>query len=269
MPFSAKIGLILVGLFVSVAILAPLLEPYSPGEQSLERRFEGPSPSHLLGLDGLGRDVLSRLLRGSQVSLLVAVSATLLAVAVGVIVGSLAGFLGGRVDLLISGVVDIFLAFPGILLAIALVAVLPPGKMNVIVALAVMGWTGYARLVRGQVIKLRELEFVLASEASGAGGARIVTRHILPNVLSPVLVQASLGMGGVILAEASLSFLGLGVAEGVPSWGSMLADGWQAAMLGISHPSLAPGFAIFCTILGFNFLGDGLRDWLDPKTLRL
>lgn len=219
-----------------------------------------------MGKDDLGRDVFSRLLLGARVSLLVAVSATLLSLLIGLPLGTIAGYYRGWVDESISRVLDIFLAFPGILLAMALVAVLQPGLWNVVIALGAIGWTGYARLVRGQVLKVREMDYVTSSRAIGARDFRVLSRHILPNILNPILVQATLGMAGIIISEAGLSFLGLGVTEPTPSWGAMLHAGAQH-LERAPHLALFPGIAIMLTVLSFNFLGDGLRDWLDPRTI--
>jgi peptide/nickel transport system permease protein len=187
--------------------------------------------------------------------------------AVGMLFGSIAGYFGGRVDDLISRVIDVLMAFPGILLAIALVAVLGPSLVNVVLALSVIGWVGYARLVRGQALRARELEFVQAARACGASSARIVLRHILPTAIPAVVVQGTLGMAGAIIAEAALSFLGLGVQPPTPSWGTML-DAGRAHLFDAPHLTIFPGLAIATLVLGFNFLGDGLRDRVDPKMVR-
>jgi len=257
-------GAALVALVLLVALLGPLLAPFDPAEQFLERRLEPPSGTYPLGLDELGRDILSRLLYGARVSVSVGLAVVVLAGLVGTALGALAGYAGGRVDHLLMRLTDVFLAFPGILLAIALVAVLGPALRHVVLALVVIGWTGYARLVRGQVLQLREQEFIQASRVVGVGGVWIVFRHVLPNVLPVLMVQASLGMAGAILAEASLSFLGLGIQPPAPSWGAMINAG-RSHLLDAPHLTLVPGIAILLTVMGLNFLGDALADLLDPQ----
>jgi peptide/nickel transport system permease protein len=262
--FAFAAGAILTIALVIVALAAPLLAPFDPNAQDTIRRLEPPSREHPLGLDDLGRDVLSRIIFGARVSLRVGFSVVLIASTIGIALGSTAGYFGGAIDVTIMRVCDILLAFPGILLAIALVAVLGPSLNNVILALATIGWVGYARLVRGQVLKVREMEYVTAAKALGARSPRVIVLHVLPNVINPVIVMATLGLAGAILAEAALSFLGLGVQPPTPSWGSMLTSGRQ--YLGIAnHLAIYPGIAIMLAVMGLNFLGDGLIDALDPK----
>jgi peptide/nickel transport system permease protein len=262
--FALVSGAITTILLVVVALSAPLLAPYDPNAQDTARRLEGPSSDHILGLDDLGRDVASRVIYGARVSLRVGFSVVIITAIVGIILGSIAGYFGGFMDTVIMRISDMLLAFPGILLAIALVAVLGPSLNNVVLALSVIGWVSYARLTRGQVLKVREMEFVTAAEALGARSPRVIFRHLLPNVISPVIVQATLGLAGAILAEASLSFLGLGVQPPTPSWGAMLTTGRQ--YLGIAdHLAIYPGMAIMLAVMGLNFFGDGLIDALDPK----
>jgi len=262
--FAFTSGLILTLLLIVTALAAPLLSQYDPFEQNTARRLEAPSRQHLLGLDDLGRDVLARILYGARVSLRVGFSVVILASVIGVTLGAIAAYFGGWADTLIMRLTDILLAFPGILLAIALVAVLGPSLNNVIMALAVIGWVGYARLVRGQVLKVRELEYVTAAKALGARSPRVILLHVLPNVINPVIVMATLGLAGAILAEAALSFLGLGVQPPTPSWGAMLTAGRR--YLGLAnHLAIFPGAAIMLAVMGLNFLGDGLIDALDPK----
>jgi peptide/nickel transport system permease protein len=237
--------------------------PYDPAAQVLAMRLEGPSAAHWFGLDELGRDIFARVLAGARISLLVGLVVVGVSSTVGIALGSAAGYFGGRVDEAISRVIDVLLAFPGLLLAIALVAVLGPSLTNVVLALSLIGWVGYARLVRGQVLRIRELEFVQAARALGATTPRILLRHVVPSTLPAVTVQATLGMGGAILAEAALSFLGLGVQPPTPSWGTMLNYG-RGHLLDAPHLTVFPGIAIAALVLGFNFLGDGLRDRLDP-----
>ncbi|HYH10434.1 MAG TPA: nickel transporter permease [Thermoanaerobaculia bacterium] len=262
--FAFTLGLILTLLLVISAILAPWIAPHDPNVQDTARRLEAPSDKHPLGLDDLGRDVLSRIVFGSRVSLRVGFSVVVLAVIIGVTLGAIAGYFGGWADVLVMRLCDILLSFPGILLAIALVAVLGPSLNNVILALVVTAWVGYARLVRGQVLKVREMEFVTAAKALGAKSPRVIVLHVLPNIMNPVIVMATLGLGGVILSEAALSFLGLGVQPPTPSWGSMLTAGRR--YLGLAnHLAIFPGAAIMLAVMGLNFLGDGLIDALDPK----
>lgn len=262
--FALSAGAVITALMIITALLAPVLAPFDPSAQDTARRLEGPSDQHPLGLDDLGRDVLSRILYGARISLRVGFSVVLLAAAIGIALGAIAGYFGGKTDTLIMRLCDMLLAFPGILLAIALVAVLGPSLNNVILALATIGWVGYARLVRGQVLKIREMEFVTAARALGAKSHRVIFRHVLPNVLSPVIVMATLGLAGAILAEAALSFLGLGVQPPTPSWGAMLTAG--RTYLGLAnHLAIFPGAAIMIAVMGLNFLGDGLIDALDPK----
>jgi peptide/nickel transport system permease protein len=258
-----RLGAAIVLVAVLAAVLAPVVVPYDPAAQQLALRLEGPSRSHPFGLDELGRDILARVLSGARISLLVGLIVVGVSATVGMTFGALAGYFGGYVDEAISRVIDILLAFPGLLLAIALVAVLGPNLQNVILALTLIGWVGYARLVRGQVLRIRELEYVQAARALGASIPRILTRHVLPATLPAVTVQATLGMGGAILSEAALSFLGLGVQPPTPSWGTMLSYG-KAHLLDAPHLTVFPGLAIAILVLGFNFLGDGLRDALDP-----
>ena len=262
-----RVGGFIVCVAIVAALAGPALWPYDPSAQELARRLEAPTLAHPLGLDELGRDILSRLLRGARISLLVGLAVVSVSSTVGMAFGSIAGYFGGRVDDVISRVIDVLMAFPGILLAIALVAVLGPSLVNVILALSIIGWVGYARLVRGQALRAREFEFVQAARASGASAARIVIRHVLPTAIPAVVVQATLGMAGAIIAEAALSFLGLGVQPPTPSWGTML-DAGRAHLFDAPHLTIFPGLAIAMLVLGFNFLGDGLRDRVDPKMVR-
>lgn len=262
--FAFALGLALTLMLVICAIAAPLLATHDPFHQDTARRLEAPSDDHPLGLDDLGRDVWSRIVYGARVSLRVGFSVVLLAALIGVTLGSMAGYFGGWMDLIVMRICDILLSFPGILLAIALVAVLGPSLNNVILALVITAWVGYARLVRGQVLKVREMEFVTAAKALGARAPRVIVLHVLPNIMNPVIVMATLGLGGVILSEAALSFLGLGVQPPTPSWGAMLTSGRR--YLGLAnHLAIFPGAAIMLAVMGLNFLGDGLIDALDPK----
>jgi len=257
-------GLAILFLLILTAVVGPAVAPFPEHHQDLDHRLERPSGRHLLGTDELGRDILSRLIMGSRISLKVGFSVVFFSLAVGLIVGSVAGYFGGFVEEVIMRLVDILLAFPGILLAIALVSVLGPNLNNVILALSLIGWVGYARLVRGQILKLREMDFVQAARSSGAGPVRIILRHYTPNLTAPLLVQATLGMAGAIIAEAGLSFLGLGVQPPTSSWGSMLNNGADFITTA-PYLTFFPGLAIMLVVLSLNFLGDGLRDLLDPK----
>jgi peptide/nickel transport system permease protein len=262
--FAFMLGLILTLVLIISALAAPLLSPHDPYHQDTARRLEAPSDKHPLGLDDLGRDVLSRIFYGARVSLRVGFSVVFLASLIGITLGAIAGYFGGVIDMLVMRLCDILLSFPGILLAIALVAVLGPSLNNVILALVITAWVGYARLVRGQVLKVREMEFVTAARALGARSPRVIILHVLPNIMNPVIVMATLGLGGVILSEAALSFLGLGVQPPTPSWGAMLTSGRR--YLGLAnHLAIFPGAAIMLAVMGLNFLGDGLIDALDPK----
>lgn len=262
-----RAGFLIVLIAIAAAIAGPFLTPYDPSSQELARRLESPTLAHPLGLDELGRDILARLLQGARISLMVGLAVVSVSSVAGMVFGSIAGYFGGWVDDAISRVIDVLMAFPGILLAIALVAVLGPSLVNVVLALSVIGWVGYARLVRGQALRAREFEFVQAARASGASSLRIVLRHVLPAAIPSVVVQATLGMAGAIIAEAALSFLGLGLQPPTPSWGSML-DAGRAHLFDAPHLTIAPGLAIATLVLGFNFLGDGLRDRVDPKMVR-
>jgi len=262
-----RLGALVVVVAVVSAIVGPVLAPFDPSAQELALRLEGPSLVHWFGLDELGRDIFARVLSGARISLMVGIVVVSVSATIGTLLGAIAGYFGGRVDEAISRITDILLAFPGLLLAIALVAVLGPSLTNVVLALCLIGWVGYARLVRGQVLRAREFEFVQAARALGAPTSRILIQHIIPTALPAVSVQATLGMGGAILAEASLSFLGLGVQPPTPSWGTMLSYG-RSHLLDAPHLTIFPGIAIAVVVLGFNFLGDGLRDTFDPATTR-
>jgi peptide/nickel transport system permease protein len=259
-------GLAVTVLLLLVAVFAPWIAPKNPSSQSLPERLLPPSAQHWMGTDELGRDVLSRTLYGARVSLLGGVSVVIGAGFLGLALGSLSGYFGGAFDRLINIVlINSFLSFPGILLAIAFAAFLGPGLSKVVTALVITGWAGYARLARAQVLKVREMEFVLAARSLGASHARILLRHLLPNTLQPVLIQATIGMAGAILAESTLSFLGLGVVAPTPSWGAMLNDA-RNHLFDAPHLVVFPALGIMAAVLAFNLLGDALRDWLDPRT---
>jgi len=259
-----RIGTFIVVGAALLALLGPSMTPFDPAAQTLPLRLARPSAAHPFGLDELGRDILARVLAGARISFLIGLTVVFVSASVGTLLGAAAGYFGGLLDDAISRVIDVLLAFPGLLLAIALVAVLGPSLANVLVALTIIGWVGYARLVRGQVLRARELDYVQAARAQGAGVARILWRHVIPAALPAVVVQATLGMAGAIVSEAALSFLGLGVQPPTPSWGTML-NGGRAHLLDAPHLTVFPGLAIAILVLGFNFLGDGLRDLTDPK----
>ena len=260
-----RVGGAIVLIAVLAALFGPVLAPFDAADQNLPLRLEGPTGLHWFGLDELGRDIFARVLSGARISLMVGLVVVGVSSTIGILLGSIAGYFGGKIDEAISRLIDVLLAFPGLLLAIAMVAVLGPSLTNVILALTFIGWVGYARLVRGQVLRAREFEYVQAARALGAPIPRILLRHVIPTALPAVTVQATLGMGGAILSEAALSFLGLGVQPPTPSWGTMLSYG-KSHLLDAPHLTIFPGIAIAVLVLGFNFLGDGLRDALDPAT---
>lgn len=262
----ASVGVGLIGLFVVCAVFAPLLATQDPAQLDLTGRLAGPSLHHWFGTDELGRDIFSRTLYGARISLIVAVSVVGLSLGIGLVAGGLAGFYGGWTDTVVNVyVMNAFLALPGILLAIAFVAFMGPGLVNVILALAISGWVGYARLVRAQVMAVKEREFVEAARALGASDLRVMVRHILPNIVQPLIVQAAIGMAGAVLAEATLSFLGLGIPPPTASWGSMLNDA-RSHLFDSPHLVLFPAMAVMLCVLSFNFIGDALRDFLDPRS---
>jgi peptide/nickel transport system permease protein len=260
----ALVGFMIIVFVAVIALLADVIAPYDSILINLGERFITPNPQHWFGTDNLGRDILSRVIVGARISLWVGLMTVGLAMLIGVPAGLIAGYLRGIVDSVVMRLVDVFLAFPVIILAIAIVAVRGPGLNNVMIALAFVYWTTYARVTRGVTLVLREEDYVTAVRSMGASSPRIMFRHILPNALSPLLVIASLGLGNAILAEAALSFLGLGIQPPQASWGSMLNFGMQF-LRDAPHISIFPGMAIFITVLGFNLLGDGLRDALDPR----
>jgi peptide/nickel transport system permease protein len=262
----ASVGVVLVTIFVVCALFAPWIAPQDPAFIDLPTRLAGPSSTHWCGTDELGRDILSRLIYGSRISMLVGSCVVAASLALGLIVGSIAGYYGGRIDRFVNVVVmNAFLSFPGILLAIAFVAFRGPGIFNLVLALSLGGWVGYARLVRAQVLAAREREFVEAARALGASDLRVIVRHILPNIIQPIIVQAAIGMAGAILAEATMSFLGLGVPPPTASWGTMLNDG-RSHLFDAPHLVIFPAMAVMLAVLSFNFIGDALRDFLDPRS---
>jgi peptide/nickel transport system permease protein len=272
---TATLGALIFVLFLFIALLAPILAPHDPALQDLQRRLAPPvglgmekaSLEYPLGNDNLGRDILSRLLVGSRVSLVVGVSTILLASSVGSLIGAVSGFYRGLLDNIVMRLVDIWMAFPSLLLAIAFGAALGPGLFNLVLALSLTIWVVYCRVVRAEVLSIRERDYVLATRAMGASDLRIILRHVLPNVLAPILVISTLQMGVVIISEASLNFLGVGVQSSVPTWGGMLSDG-REFMRDAWWLATFPGLAISIVVLGVNLLGDGLRDALDPRLRR-
>lgn len=261
---SLYAGATMVLLLAAAALFAPTLSPYDPLAQNLDQDLLGTSSLHWLGTDKLGRDILSRIIYGGRISLLVGISTVAISLNAGIFIGSLAGYFGGWIDQVFMRVIDILMAFPGILLAIAFTAVLGPGLDHVVLALCLIGWTGYARLVRGEILSLREREFIQAARSLGCPPRRIVLRHLLPNLLGPLMIQATLGLAAAIVAEGSLSFLGLGVEPPTPSWGSMLNDGRQFLLVA-PHLTTYPGLALMLTVLALNLVGDALQDQFDMR----
>ncbi|MGM0420250.1 MAG: ABC transporter permease [Bacillota bacterium] len=261
---AAMLGLIMAAAFIIVAIFAPVFAPYPPNEINLLSVLETPSSTHLLGTDYYGRDLLSRIIYGSRISISVGVIVQVISLTIGTLMGSLAGYYGGKVDMVIMRIVDIFMSFPSLLFTIAIMVALGPGLYNVFIALGVIWWTRTARIVRSEFMRHKEREYVEAARAIGHNDFKIMYKHILPNCLAPLIITFTMGIATAIMAEASLSFLGLGAQEPMPSWGSMVNNGLQYLR---SAPwySLFPGMAIAYTVLSFNLLGDGLRDALDPK----
>jgi len=261
----AKAGFAGAALLLLLAVLAPVIVPANPAAQNIPGRLELPSRAHWMGTDELGRDIASRTIYGARISLMVAVCVVLGCGLTGLALGTLAGYAGGWLDRFINLLlVNAFLSFPGMLLAIAFAAFFGPGIGKVILALVITGWAGYARLARAQVLKVKEMEYALAARSLGASHPRIVLRHLLPNILQPVLIQATIGLSGAILAESTLSFLGLGVLAPVPSWGAMLNDA-RGHLFDSPHMVVFPALAVMVAVLSFNLLGDAWRDWLDPR----
>ena len=263
---QAILGLALIVLLTGTALLAPALAPYDPDAQTdiVATRYQAPSVSHPMGTDRFGRDIFSRTLYGARISLSIGFLAILIAITLGTAIGAIAGFFGGRLDTVLMRGVDLLLSFPRLVLLVVLVALFEPSIALVTLVLGLTGWMGVSRIVRGQVLTVREMEFVTAARVLGFGRTRILARHVLPNVLTPVIVAATLGIGNTILAEAALSFLGLGVQPPTASWGNMVASG-RDAMLDAWWITTFPGLAIVFTVMAFNLVGDGLRDALDPR----
>lgn len=260
----ALFGLGFVLILLVCALASPLVAPYDPADVNTRLRGDGPTGTYWLGNDDIGRDILSRIIYGSRIALIVGLGATSIAVTIGVTVGAIAGYFGGRVDFLLSRIVDSLMAFPLLALLLTLSSVFGPSLRNVVLVIGCSVWASYARVVRAEVLSLRERDFVLAARAAGATDRRIIQRHIVPNALGPVIIIASLAVGGIIILESALSFLGLGVQRPTASWGTMLSDG-REFLRNYPHIAIAPGVAIAMTVLAFNLIGDGLRDALDPR----
>ncbi len=267
LSLSAKLGIFLITLFLTAALLAPLLSLHPPDQTNITQRFHPPSASHWFGQDHLGGDIYSRVIHGARISLFVALTSTFISLMIGLFFGTIAGYFGGWLDEFLMRIVDILLAFPGLLLVFALAAFLNPSILNVIFIFSSVGWTGFARVARSQALVEKEKDFVQAARSLGAESSTILIHHIIPNILAPLIVQATFTMGAIIIGESSLSFLGIGVPPDTPSWGNML---YQAKQSGFQPTfiSIFPGVAIMLTVLGFNFIGDGLRDIWDPKLRR-
>jgi len=265
---GAMIGLALIVLLLLTVLTADYIAPQGIDDQDLRKGLWPPSREFPLGTDEFGRDMLSRIIHGARVSLQVGIIATGISAVIGVILGAIAGYFGGRIDYLIQGMVDISWAFPTVLFALFLIAVLGPSLTNVMISVGLGYWGGYARVVRGQVLSLREWEFITAAHAIGASDLRIMFRHIMPNIVAPVIIMSTLMMADAILIEATLSFLGMGAQPPIPSWGSILSAG-RSHMRLAPWETIFPGIAIMLTVLGFNLLGDGLRDALDPRLRNL
>lgn len=265
MAIGSFIVLVLIAL---VAIFAPMIAPYDPYAQDLTLINQPPSAEHWFGTDDVGRDLFSRVVYGTRISMLVGVVCEAICVPIGVILGALAGYFGGWIDAVISRIIEIFASFPTILFAIAVMFILGPGIMNIFIAIGIIGWTGLARMIRGQIMQLKEKEFIEAARASGASNMKIIFRHLIPNCLSTIIVVITLDIPGDIMLESTLSFVGLGVQPPDPSWGSMISEGRKFIRQNVWY-SFFPGLAIMLVVLAFNTLGDGVRDALDPKLKNL
>lgn len=261
---AAVVGGVIVLLFVSIAILAPLISPYPPNEGDLAKRLKPPSQEHLLGTDSLGRDLLSRVIYGARISLQIQVVSVLIALVIGTLLGMVGGYYGGKFDHLIMRLMDILLAFPGIFLAISIIAVLGPGLTNLMLAAGIYSIPQFARIVRGSVLTLKEKEFIEAARAVGENDFNILFRYLLPNSIAPIIIQTTLRMATVLLTASGLSFLGLGVQPPTAEWGAMLSNA-RAYLITAPHVATVPGLAIMLVVMGFNLFGDGLRDSLDPR----
>lgn len=260
----SRVGIVIIVLLVSMAIFAPLIAPYDPNKQDLYAVLKGPSKANLLGTDNVGRDLLSRVIFGTRISLGVGIAATFFSAILGVFIGLIAGYYGGVADMVIMRITDIFMCIPWLVFVLVLAAALGPGIDNIVIAIVALGWTGFARIIRGQVLMVRELPYVDAARAAGASGWRIMFRYLLPNSLAPIIVAATMTIGGVIIVESAAAFLGLGVQPPTASWGKALRTGYSY-LERVPLFSIAPGLMITLSVLAFNFVGDGLRDALDPR----
>ncbi len=260
-------GIIFILALFVVAALAPYIAPYNPYQTDFFRTLEGPSSQHLLGTDDLGRDVLSRIIHGARISITIGFISVAIGLAVGVPIGAISGYYGGKIDILVQRLVDIMMAFPGMLLAIIIVSVMGVGLVNAMIAVGIVSIPTYIRLVRGSVLSIKNNEFVEAAKALGVRESKIIFKHVLPHCLAPIIVQSSLQVGAAILWAAGLGFLGLGAQAPIPEWGAMLSQG-RGYIRTAHHVTTYPGLAIMLTVLGFNLFGDGLRDALDPKMSR-
>lgn len=259
------VALAIIGIFLFLCLLGPTISPYDPLRPNVDVRLSPPSTTHLMGTDQLGRDVLSRIMTGARISLGIAALILVIAIPVGTLIGVIAGYAGGLVDEILMRITDIFLAFPALILAMAIAAALGPNLRNTVIALTLVYWPWYARLVRGQVLQIKERDYVEAARAVGANSPRLIGRHILPNSITPIIIQATIDVGFAILATAGLSFIGLGAQPPTPEWGAMIADARQFFRDAWWYFTF-PGVALTITVIGFNLLGDGLRDYFDPRT---
>jgi ABC-type dipeptide/oligopeptide/nickel transport system permease subunit len=250
-----------------MAVFAPFLAPYNPNEQDLYHVLEGPTRVHLLGTDDVGRDLLSRVIYGSRATLMMGALSTFFSAVIGVLIGLVAGYKGGVVDMVIMRITDTFMCVPALVLMLVIVSALGPGMQSIVISITILSWTWFARIVRGQVMIVRELPYVEAAHALGASGFRIMFKHLLPNVMAPVIITATIALGGNIMLESAVSFLGLGVQQPTSSWGNELRVGYSYLEI-VPLFSLAPGLMITLAVLAFNFMGDGLRDALDPRLRR-
>jgi len=260
----ALAGTVILFFILSVAVFAPLIAPYNPNAQDLYRILQGPSRQHLLGTDDVGRDLLSRVIFGARATLLTGGLATFFSAIIGVLIGLVSGYKGGVVDMIVMRITDTFMCIPALVLILVIVSALGPGMHSIVLSITILSWTWFARIVRGQVMHVRELPYVEAARALGASGFRIMFKHLMPNIMAPIIVTASIALGGNIMPESAVSFLGLGIQEPTASWGNALRVGYSYLEISPLF-SLAPGLMITLTVLAFNFLGDGLRDALDPR----
>ena len=260
----ALAGLIILTFMLAMAVFAAFLAPFDPNAQDLYHVLEGPSAQHLLGTDDVGRDLLSRVIFGARATLMMGALSTLFSAVIGVCIGLVSGYKGGLIDMIVMRITDTFMCIPALVLMLVMVSALGPGMHSVVISITLLSWTWFARIVRGQVMLVRELPYVEAARALGASGFRIMFKHLLPNVMAPVIITATIALGGNIMLESAVSFLGLGVQQPTPSWGNELRIGYSYLEI-VPLFSIAPGLMITLSVLAFNFLGDGLRDILDPR----